>query len=217
MSIDRFVAHEQPGRRWKLCGGSPHAPGQRDAEQRAGGRQGHLVDVGELVAEGEERHRADAHHARGETVSPSTKFTALMVATTMKPVSNAPCAGVEGVLRPVATGHVDVLDAEGDEEPAASTWPPSLVSASSSERSSSTPTRADQCTGDEHDAGVAEDEGSAVGEEGQLARHDVRRHQSAEHRQPAEVGIGTAWTSLSRTFATAPVRSAISRAMTVSR
>ena len=72
--------------------------------------------------------------------------------------------------------------------PAASTWPPSLVSASSSKRSSSTPTAQIRAPATEHDAGVAEDEVVAGGEERQLAGDDVGRDEAAEHRQPAEVG-----------------------------
>ena len=83
--------------------------------------------------------------------SPSTKFTALTVATTMKAVSSAPWAGSrENWLSSLAVKRLE-LHAGQTRKPAASTCPPSLVSASSSKRSSRMPDRADQRAGDQHE------------------------------------------------------------------
>ena len=55
--------------------------------------------------------------------------------------------------------------------------------------SSMTPTAQTRAPGQQHDAGVLEDEDVAAGaEEGQLAGDEVRRGQAAQHREAAEVG-----------------------------
>ena len=67
-------------------------------------------------------------------------LTALMVATTSSPVSRAPCAGSRENRLPCASEKKTNWMPKATRNPAASTWPPSLVRASSSKRSSSTPT-----------------------------------------------------------------------------
>ena len=53
----------------KLCGRKPaQAPPRAAHSSAAGDRQGLVVGVGELVGEGEERHRADPDHAGGQAV-----------------------------------------------------------------------------------------------------------------------------------------------------
>ena len=120
---------------------------------------------------------------------PSTKLTALMVATTRSTVSSAPWAGSrENWTSPLASVKKRNWMPKATRKPAASTCPPSLVSASSSKRSSSTPTAQISAPAISTMPGVAEDERPAGGEERQLAGHEVRRHEAAQHRQPAEVG-----------------------------
>ena len=73
-------------------------------------------------------------------------------------------------------------------KPAASTWPPSLVSASSSKRSSSTPTAQISAPAISTIPASRNTNGELRREERQLAGHEVRRHEAAQHREPAEVG-----------------------------
>ena len=72
-------------------------------------------------------------------------------------------------------------------KPAASTCPPSLVSASSSNRSSRMPTAQIIAPAISTIRASWNTKGSAAREERQLVGHEVRRDQAAEHRQPAEV------------------------------
>ena len=119
--------------------------------------------------------------------SPSTKFTAFTVATTTSTVSRAPWEDVEGELAAVGHREEDVLDAEDDQEPRGEHLPAELGQRVELEEVVEHPDAADQRARDQHDAGVAEDERPAGGEERQLAGHDVRRDQAAEHGQPTEV------------------------------
>ena len=174
---------------WKLCGRKPaQAPASAGAEQGARGRQRDVVEVGQLVAEDEERHRADADHAGGEAVEAVDEVHRVHGRDHDEHRQQRALGRVEGELAAVReSGRRRTGCPKTIRKPAASTCPPSLVSASSSKRSSRTPTAQISAPGDQHDAGVAEDERAAGGEERQLPGHDVRRDQPAEHRQPAEV------------------------------
>ena len=115
-------------------------------------------------------------------------LTALMVATTSSPVSSALWVGSSEKTVAVGPGEEDELDARGDQEPGREHLAAELGQRVELEEVVEHPDRADQRPGDQHDPGVAEDERAAGGEERQLPGHEVRRHEAAQHRQPAEVG-----------------------------
>ena len=101
MSTDLPRLGEQPGRA-EVVGRKPaHALGQRDAEQRAGGRRNTLVDVGELVQQKRKNATAPMPTTpESETVESVDEVTALMVATTMKLAGSASPRRVEGYCVP---------------------------------------------------------------------------------------------------------------------
>ena len=72
-------------------------------------------------------------------------------------------------------------------KPAASTCPPSLVSASSSNRSSSTPTAQIMAPAMITMPASRKTKGALRRQERQLARDEVRRHEATEHGQATEV------------------------------
>src|SRR6478735_9199089 len=102
-------------------------------------------------------------------------------------------------------------------KPAASTWPPSLVSASISKRSSSTPTAQMSAPAISTMPASRNTHGSLVERNGSWRATTYAVARPPSIASPPRYGMGTACTSRSRTFATAPVRSAISRAITVNR
>src|SRR6478609_2028607 len=102
-------------------------------------------------------------------------------------------------------------------KPAASTWPPSLVSASISKRSSSTPTAQMSAPAISTMPASWNTHGSLVERNGSWRAMTYAVARPPSIASPPRYGMGTACTSRSRTFATAPVRSAISRAITVRR
>ena len=102
-------------------------------------------------------------------------------------------------------------------KPATSTWPPSLVSASSSIRSSSTPRAQIIAPATSTTVASRKTLGALSDRNGSSLATAKAATIPPSMASPPKYGIGTACMSRSRTCATAPVRSAISRAITVSR
>ena len=103
-------------------------------------------------------------------------------------------------------------------KPAAAIWPPSLVSASSSNRSSRTPIAQMKAPAISTMPASRNTNGPLRVERNgswPATRYAAARPPSIA--SPPKYGMGSACTSRSRTLATAPVRSAISRATTVSK
>ena len=105
--------------------------------------------------------------------SPSTKFTALTVATTTKPVSSAPWAGSSENWLPSAAGKKTYWMPEGDQEAGREHLAAELGERVELEEVVEHADRADQRAGDQHDAGVAEDE-RVAGRRGTAARGATR-------------------------------------------
>ena len=84
--------------------------------------------------------------------SPSTKFTALTVATTMKPVSSAPCAGSRENWVPSGVGKKTYWMPEDDQEAGGEHLPAELGQRVELEEVVEHADRADQRAGDQHDA-----------------------------------------------------------------
>ena len=149
---------------------------------------------------------------------PSTKFTAFTVATTMNTVSSAPCAGSTANWVPSLLKNQRYCMFWVTRKPAAAIWAPSLVSASSSKRSSRVPIAHRNAPAISTIPASRNTKGPLRVERNgssRAMRYAATRPPSIA--SPPKYGTGSACTSRSRTLATAPVRSAISRATTVSK
>ena len=174
---------------WKLWTRKPtQAPASSDAEQGRGGGPVGAVEPGQAVAEEEEGQRADADHAGRQPVEPVDHVDRVDRRHDQQPVSTARWAGSRENWLPCASVKKKNWTPKATRNPAASTWPPSLVSASSSKRSSSTPTAQISAPAISTIPASRKTQRRAGGEERQLTGDEVRRHEAAQHRQPAEVG-----------------------------
>ena len=173
---------------WKLCGRNPaQAPAKAARQQCAGRGERDAVEVGELVAEQEEGGGADADDAGREAVEAVDEVHGVDGGDDDQHGEQRTLRRVEGELA-VGLGREErVLDPGEDQEPGREHLAAELGQRVELEQVVQHADRADHGPGDDHDAGVAEHERSAARQERQLLRHEVRRHQPAEHRQPTEV------------------------------
>ena len=162
--------------------------GQRRGEEGTGGRERDAVEVGELVAEDEERGRTDAHHARRQAVEAVDEVDRVDGRDDHDRGEQGALGSVEAELLLGADRDHLEPDARPDEEGDSDHLAAELGQGVELEEVVEHTDSADHRAGEDHGPGVLGQEGARAGEEGQLARHAVRRHEPAEHRQPAEVG-----------------------------